>query len=104
MVRVDTLDMTDQGQRSPYQPQPSYLVQGARPPVNGMAIGAFIAVFFVSIVGLVLGYVALGQIKQTGEGGRGLALAAVILGWISVILTVLLVVGFIAGSAVFKLY
>ena len=105
MVGRDTLAMTDQGQRSPYAQQPTYLSQGvARPPLNGMAVGAFISVFFVSTVGLVLGYVALGQIKQTGEGGRGLALAAVILGWISVGFVVLVLGGWFIGGAVLKLY
>jgi hypothetical protein len=33
-----------------------------------------------SIVGIVLGFVALNQIKQTGQGGRGLALAGIIVG------------------------
>jgi len=104
LVYLDTRGMTDQGQRSPYSQQPTYAPQVARPPLNGMALGAFISVFFVSVVGLVLGYIALGQIKQSGEGGRGLALAAVILGWISIAFFVLVVGGWFVGGAVLKLY
>lgn len=97
--------MSDQAQGSPFPQQAIPTSQGvARPPLNGMALGAFISVFFVSIVGLVLGYIALGQIKRTGESGRGLALAAVILGWISIGLFVLVVGGFFVGSYVLKLY
>ncbi|MFT3798869.1 DUF4190 domain-containing protein [Microbacterium sp.] len=36
------------------------------------------------LVGAILGHMALGQIKRTGEGGRGLALTAIIVGWIGV--------------------
>jgi hypothetical protein len=32
------------------------------------------------IVGIVLGVIAINQIKQTGQGGRGLALAGIIVG------------------------
>jgi uncharacterized membrane protein len=69
-----------------------------------MAIAAFIVVFFASVVGLVLGYVALNQIKQTQESGHGLALAAVILDWIGTIGAVLLVGLFLVGTFVLKLY
>ncbi|WP_168203701.1 DUF4190 domain-containing protein [Humibacter ginsenosidimutans] len=48
---------------------------------NGLAIAALIVVFFSSVVGLILGHVALSQIKRTGQPGHGLALAAVIIGW-----------------------
>jgi uncharacterized membrane protein len=42
-----------------------------------------------SIVGIVLGFIALNQIKQTGQAGHGLALAGVIVGAASLILSVL---------------
>jgi hypothetical protein len=34
-----------------------------------------------ALVGAILGHVALGQIKRTGQGGRGLAVAGVAIGW-----------------------
>ncbi len=37
---------------------------------------------FVPLVGAILGHVAMGQIKKTGEQGRGIALAGVIIGWV----------------------
>lgn len=85
-------------------PSPYSAVQSAQPRFNGMAIAALIVVFFASVVGLVLGYVALNQIKQTQESGRGLALAAVILGWIGTVGAVLLVGLFLVGAYVLKLY
>ncbi|NGZ99818.1 DUF4190 domain-containing protein [Nocardioides sp. W3-2-3] len=36
-----------------------------------------------SIVGAILGHVARKQIRERGEGGAGLALAGVIVGWIA---------------------
>ena len=47
-----------------------------------MAIVGFILSFFLSIVGAILGFIALGQIKKSNgaEGGKGLAVAAVVIG------------------------
>jgi peptidyl-prolyl cis-trans isomerase B (cyclophilin B) len=84
---------------------PSYSAsQNVQPRFNAMAIAAFIVVFFASVVGLVLGYVALSQIKHSHENGRGLALAAVILGWVGTIGAILLVGLFLVGTFVLKLY
>jgi hypothetical protein len=47
-----------------------------------MAIAALILAFVFYPVGIVLGHVARGQIKRTGEGGKGLATAALILGYL----------------------
>ena len=67
-------------------------------PYNVLAVLAFVFVWLTIILGLVFGYIALAQIKRTGQQGRGLALAAVILGWIGLASTiVVLVVAFSAG-------
>jgi uncharacterized membrane protein len=61
-----------------------------------MAIGALVcsvaglACYGIpSIVGIVLGVVALNQIKQTGQEGRGMALAGVIVGGVAVALWII---------------
>jgi len=69
----------------PAGPPPVYVVA---PPTNGMAIAALILAFLFYPAGIVLGHVARGQIKRTGEGGRGLATAALIIGYLQVALTV----------------
>ena len=77
----------------PQQPQqPQYGAYQQPQPVgyNTMSIVAFILAFFVSIVGIILGFVALSQIKRTGEQGRGLALAAVIIGFVEVAIGILI--------------
>ena len=47
---------------------------------NTLAILALVAAFVASAVGVVLGFLALGQIRTSGESGRGLAIAAIIIG------------------------
>ena len=56
--------------------QPPY--QGYAPApakTNSLAIAALVSSFFISLLGVILGHIALNQIKTTGEGGRGLAIA-----------------------------
>ncbi|PII85706.1 hypothetical protein BMH25_01630 [Leucobacter sp. OLCALW19] len=47
-----------------------------------MAIIAFIASFFIPLLGIILGHISLSQIKRTGENGRGLGLAGTIIGYV----------------------
>ena len=72
-----------------YGPPPGH---GWRRATNQLAVVALVLSFLgaLSPVGLVLGIVARGQIRRTGEAGDGLALAAIIVGGV---LTTLLVVG-----------
>jgi hypothetical protein len=50
---------------------------------NGLAIASLIlSILGFSIVGAILGHVALSQIKRTNEAGSGLAIAGIILGWV----------------------
>lgn len=60
------------------------------------------------VAGIITGHIALSQIKRTGESGRGLALAGVIVGYallgLSLLLVVLYIIFFVvvlgvAGSA-----
>lgn len=45
-----------------------------------LAILSLVASVVASVVGIVLGILALVQIRRTGEAGRGLAIAAIIIG------------------------
>jgi hypothetical protein len=60
-----------------------------------MAIAALILAFVFYPVGIILGHVARGQIKRTNEGGKGLATAALIIGYLQLAVTV----GIIAFAA-----
>jgi hypothetical protein len=48
---------------------------------------------FLGAVGAILGHVARRQVRERGEGGDGMALAGIIVGWISVGLAVITVAG-----------
>jgi hypothetical protein len=59
-------------------------------------IGQIVAWVLTGIPAIILGYLALGQIRRTGEDGRGLAIAGIILGWVGLALLMLVVVLVIA--------
>ena len=61
----------------------------ARPPTNGLAIGAMICgiaeIFtlgFAAIPAVILGHLARAQIRRTGERGDGMAVAGLVLGYL----------------------
>ncbi len=59
---------------------------------NGMAIAALVCAFLFAPLAIVLGHIARGQIKRTGEGGRGLATAGLVLGYIFTLASIVIVV------------
>ena len=75
------------------------------PRYNVLAIVSLVSAFFVSLVAVITGHMALGQIKRTGEKGRGLALAGLIVGYVGIvsgiIAIVALVVMAVAGIGLF---
>lgn len=73
----------------------SQIPTGDNAPTNKLAIVSLISSFFISILGLITGIVALKQIKRTGEKGRGLALAGTIIGSISLVATIVVTVLFL---------
>ncbi|WP_280267226.1 DUF4190 domain-containing protein [Nocardia wallacei] len=107
------------GQPQPYgqQPygQPTYPPGGAYQPygypqqqaqgTNGLAIGSLIASILGlctcigAIVGIILGIIALNQIKERGGEGRGLALAGIWVGAAAIVLQIIWVVVNIAISS-----
>jgi len=80
----------------PYQPygapQPSpYGAFQPTPPTNSLAVGSLVvsicSILFCcglpGVVGAIMGHVARRQIRERGEGGDGLALGGVVVGWIA---------------------
>ncbi len=67
---------------------------------NVLSIIAFIIVFFgFSVISIILGFIGLSQIKKTGERGRGLALWAIILGFVSIVIGIIFWIVFVAVIA-----
>jgi Domain of unknown function (DUF4190) len=80
-----------------YGPPQGY---GQQPKTNTMAILGLVFAFVFSPLGIVFSALGLSQIKQRREGGRGLALAGLILSIVFVVLGVLmLVLVAVVGSA-----
>ena len=110
--------------QQPYGQQP-YQGQGGYPPPaypqgygdiprpagqNGMAIASLcvgiaalpLSLFcgvlgLAGIVAVILGVVALNQIKQTGQDGRGLAIGGIVIGGIDILLAAIVIIFFAAA-------
>jgi hypothetical protein len=91
------------GQPSAYgQPTAPYGYQPPAPPTNVFAIVSLVSAFFIAVVAIITGHIALSQIKKTGEQGRGLALAGLIIGYAEIGIAVLafVVIGIIWIAAI----
>jgi peptidyl-prolyl cis-trans isomerase B (cyclophilin B) len=77
----------------PPAPEPTpYASAPAGPKTNTMAIISLVLAFFISLGAVITGHIALGQIKRTGEGGRGLAIAGLILGYLGLLVGLLAII------------
>jgi protein-disulfide isomerase len=92
----------------PDQPNPYASAPMAAPPAsfetvpktNTLAIVSFVSSFFIGLVGIVTGHIALAQIRARGELGRGFALAGLIIGYVhTALVTILVVFAIIFASA-----
>ena len=85
-----------QGAPGPYGP----------PRRNGLAvaalccgIGQILIGILAGIPALILGIIALNQIKARGEGGRGMAIAGIILGAIGILGFIIIIIAVVASSS-----
>lgn len=83
--------MTDQTPAPTPAPQPAapaYAPAPAAPgaPWNVLSIISLVtSILWISLVGIITGHIALSQIKRTGEQGRGLAIAGLIIGYVGIV-------------------
>ena len=70
---------------------------GAGTKTNTMAIVALVSSFFIALAGVICGAIALKQIQRTGESGRGMALAGLWIGIVSMVLTTAFIVLIVIG-------
>ncbi|TDD68543.1 DUF4190 domain-containing protein [Actinomadura darangshiensis] len=112
------------GQQDPYgqhysqPPAVQHHYYGGGPPVvprnNGMAVASMVlgiigfvtcGVVIFSVGAVIFGHVAQSQIKRTGEGGHGMAVAGLILGYFFAVLGLIywIVVVGIYGAAIWSL-
>lgn len=59
---------------------------------NIMAILSLVFAFVFSLLGVIFGHVALSQIRRTGEQGRGLAIAGLVIGYLSLVTATVVVI------------
>lgn len=87
-------------------PTPSYQPAPAAGRTNTLAIVALILGIVVPIGGIICGPIALSQIKRTGENGRGLALAGLIIGCVFTLISIIWIIAAVAlaSSAVYSSY
>lgn len=99
-------------QATPGAPPVASYGYGAYPPkkTNGLAIASlilsivgfvWILPFLGGLIGAIMGHFALSQIKNTGENGRGMALAGIIVGWAGVAV-IIAFVGLLVLAGVFS--
>ncbi len=63
----------------------------AAPRTNGLAIAAFVlGLCGFALLPVILGHVALGQIRRTGDGGSVFAIIGLVLGYLEIVLYIVL--------------
>ena len=90
----------------PYPPYPPpYPGYAMAPSTNGLAIAALVlgivCVYWVtSILAIIFGHIALSQIRVSGQRGRGLAIAGLVLGyaWLGLLALLIVVVALVRTS------
>ena len=81
--------------QQPVYQQPMY--QSA-PRTNGFAIASLVcSLICINVLAIIFGHVALSQIKRTNEGGQGLAVAGLIIGYLSLGVLILVIIS--SGSS-----
>ena len=94
--------MTTPPPYGPYPPPPgpyagSYGYPGyaGYPPpreTNALAIVSLVCAFIFAPLGIVFGHISLSQIRRTGEEGRGLAIAGLVISYLITVFTVVVIV------------
>jgi uncharacterized membrane protein len=107
--RGDAAFCSNCGASAPPPPPPAGMPSAPAPVVasgtNGLAIASFVcSLLCISLVGVILGHIAMSQMKKNPQDGRGLAIAGLVLGYIGLAVTVIwfvFVVGLfaVAGSS-----
>jgi len=59
---------------------------------NALAIVSLVCAFLFAPLGIIFGHISLSQIRKTGEEGRGLAIAGLVISYLVTVLTIVVVV------------
>ena len=80
----------------PQYPPPQYPYP--QPRTNALAIASLVCALLFAPLGIVFGHLSLSQIRRSGEDGRGLALAGLVIGYV---VTIAAIVAMVAGTLLF---
>jgi len=84
-----------------YTPAPTQQQPQQQRPTSGLAIAALLTGIFFWPAGIIISPIALSKIRKTGDGGRGLALAGLIISILALVGTVIgIIVSVVAASVV----
>lgn len=88
--------------QAPYgqPPYPPLNVSGGKGGTNTLAIVSLVSSFFVGLAGIITGHMALSQIKRTGEDGKGLAIAGLVIGYVMTLVAVVWAIALVASLVV----
>jgi hypothetical protein len=76
----------------PYQQQyPAYGYPQPKGGTNGLAIASLVLAFLCSLAGLICGIIALNQIRDRQQEGRGLAIAGIVISCLSIVGSIVLI-------------
>ena len=77
---------------------PQWQAQQASSLAMVSLVSGLVALVFgpLAILAIVSGHIARGRIRQTGEGGRGMATAGLVLGYVVLVVGIALIVAFLA--------
>jgi uncharacterized protein DUF4190 len=81
------------GYQMPYQPYATPARATNAMAIASMVLGILWLYWIGSILALIFGYMALGQIKERNEAGRGMAIAGIVLGWVGIGFASLAIIG-----------
>lgn len=87
---------------------PNYAAAPAQAPLSVLSIVAFVlSIVGFNVVAIILGFIGLNQVKKNGQRGRGFAIAAIIIGFLSIALIIAVVVfsiavGGVSGSVTYE--
>jgi hypothetical protein len=84
---------------APAPPPPPGWAPASPVGTDALAIASLVCAFFCAPLSLILGIVALRRIKRTGAGGRGLAIAGVVISALSFVAGITVVFALHAGLA-----
>ena len=82
-MTVESHDKT--GNLSPYPPAGGPYGGPVAARTNTLSIVSLVTGFFCSIAAVITGHLALGQIRRTGEAGKGLAITGLVLGYLGLV-------------------